>query len=206
MSLASPALHFGAESHQEGAVCSASRSCAGAEACSPHSLSMFYLEFLTRSHCLLGSLLLVSQGKRMVWAFAFIFLAFKYFSYPLGCCALCLVVLTHNLRIYLYSRMCATRPTFIQLTHVWRSSWSTSVLSTALLCLLEALESSDSPPCSHAFKYLGDENHVASVGLCFLASRLLVYDCLSMLSYFYLPETKHREVCVVIRECVLGGF
>lgn len=87
MSLACPALQFGAVSQQKGAMCSASRSCAGAEACSPHSVSMFYLEFLTHLHCLLGSLLLVSQGKRVVWAFAFIFLAFKYFSSPLGCCA-----------------------------------------------------------------------------------------------------------------------
>lgn len=86
MSSASPALQFGV-SQQKGAICSASRSCAGAEACSPHSVSMFYLEFLTHSRCLLGSFLLVSRGKRVVWAFAFIFLAFKYFS-SLGCCAL----------------------------------------------------------------------------------------------------------------------
>lgn len=64
VSLTSPALQFGAVSQQKGAVCSASRICAGAEACSPHSVSMFYLELLP--HCLLGSLCLVSQGKRVV--------------------------------------------------------------------------------------------------------------------------------------------
>lgn len=118
MSWAFPALQFGAVSQQKGAMCSDSKSCAGAEACSPHSVSMLYLEFLTHLHCLLGGLLPVSQGKRVVWAFAFIFLAFKYFSSPLGCSVLCLVVFIHNLRTCLYSRICATRPTFIYLTHV----------------------------------------------------------------------------------------
>lgn len=47
MSSASPAVQFGTISQQKGTACSASRSCAGAEACSPHSMSMFFLEFDT---------------------------------------------------------------------------------------------------------------------------------------------------------------